>query len=91
MIVQGPSHPVGTMSQLSPFISFEGFPNLITWRMTDKFPPCSLLLSLIRNTLKTIVETPHPIIYEDDWLMLPGVLPLKRRTDLITKYDFSDN
>ena len=27
MIGQGPSHPVGTMSQLSPFITFEGFPN----------------------------------------------------------------
>ena len=27
MIGQGPSHPVGTMSQLSPFITFEGFPD----------------------------------------------------------------
>ena len=29
VISQGPSRPVGTISQLSPFITFEGFPNLI--------------------------------------------------------------
>ena len=29
LIVQGPSHPVGTMPQLSPFITFEGFPNML--------------------------------------------------------------
>ena len=35
MIGQGPSHPVGTMFQLSPFITFEGFP----------YPSCIILVT----------------------------------------------